>query len=283
MNWWGKVLGGAFGYMLGGPIGALLGAALGHQLDKGINIDFSAAGEHRADESVELAQTAFFTATFSILGHIAKADGRVTKEEIAYAESVMQQMDLDSDQRKTAIWLFREGKKPDFKPDEIIEQFRKQLGRRRNLMRLFMEIQIQAAYEDGILHKSEEQILLSISRALGISEREFRTIEFMIQAAGHFNGQDSSYRHSSRRGSRQQAGRRSSRSELEDAYKVLGVDSSASDNEVKKAYRRLLSQHHPDKLVSRGLPEEMMKIAAEKTHQIKQAYEVIRKTRPALK
>lgn len=278
MNWWGKLLGGTFGFMLGGPIGALLGAALGHQLDKGVQIDYTQREPHRADDSLELAQTAFFTATFSILGHIAKADGRVSKEEIAYAEKIMQRMELNSDQRRTAIWLFREGKKSDFKPDEIITQLKQQLGRRNNLMRMFLEIQIQAAYEDGVMHRTEEQVLLHLSRSLGISEIEFRTIEFMIQASGRFSHQGQQKRQNQHKRTDS-----TTSNTLKDAYQILGVESSATDSDVKKAYRKLLSQHHPDKLVSKGLPEEMMKIAAEKTFKIKEAYDMIKDSRPTLK
>ncbi|OOZ12604.1 co-chaperone DjlA [Solemya velum gill symbiont] len=261
MSWWGKLLGGGFGFMLGGPLGALFGAALGHQLDKGVNINFDERQGASADTSNELAQTAFFTATFSMLGYLAKADGRVSKEEIAYAERVMQNMSLSSEQRQAAIWLFNEGKKPSFHPDEILLQLKQQLGRRRNLMRVFIEIQVQAAFEDGVLHTAEEQVLLNSCRMLGISEMDYRAIVYQ--------------------------GRKQSKTagslQLADAYKILGVEKSATDSEVKKAYRRLLSQHHPDKLVSKGLPEEMMRIATEKTHQIKKAYELVKDNRSSLR
>ncbi len=277
MSWWGKLLGGSFGFMLGGPLGALFGAALGHQLDKGVNLDFEQRPGASADTSNELAQTAFFTATFSMLGYLAKADGRVSKEEIAYAERVMQNMSLSSEQRQAAIWLFNEGKKPGFHPDEILLQLKQQLGRRRNLMRVFIEIQVQAAFEDGVLHTAEEQVLLNSCRMLGISEMDYRAIVYMIEAMGGFEQQHG----------RQGHGRKESRTtgslQLADAYRILGVDQSANDSEVKKAYRRLLSQHHPDKLVSKGLPDEMMRIATEKTHQIKQAYELIKNNRSSLK
>ncbi|OOZ00456.1 co-chaperone DjlA [Solemya velum gill symbiont] len=275
MSWWGKLLGGGFGFMLGGPLGALFGAALGHQLDKGVNINFDERQGASADTSNELAQTAFFTATFSMLGYLAKADGRVSKEEIAYAERVMQNMSLSSEQRQAAIWLFNEGKKPSFHPDEILLQLKQQLGRRRNLMRVFIEIQVQAAFEDGVLHTAEEQVLLNSCRMLGISEMDYRAIVYMIQAMGGFEQQHG------------WQGRKQSKTagslQLADAYKILGVEKSATDSEVKKAYRRLLSQHHPDKLVSKGLPEEMMRIATEKTHQIKKAYELVKDNRSSLR
>lgn len=268
MNWWGKLVGGALGFMLGGPLGAVLGVALGHNFDKGLR-GLPEGGFSTGDFSPgdrERVQTAFFTATFSVMGALAKVDGRVTPEEIRLAETVMAQMDLSADMRKTAIRLFNEGKRRGFPLDDAVRQFRAECGRRTTLLQMFLEIQLQAAYADGSLDKSEDVLLLRICRLLGISEFEYRRLERMIGAqfaAGR-------------------AGRaRSSTGEpsLQQAYDVLGVSASSSDAEVKKAYRRLLSQHHPDKLVSKGLPEEMMKVAAQKTHQIKQAYERVRRER----
>jgi DnaJ like chaperone protein len=271
MSWWGKLLGGAFGFMLGGPLGALLGAVMGHQLDRGMQ-SARLEGPELQPQQRERVQTAFFTATFSVMGHIAKADGQVTRDEIRIAEMLMQQMDLDAQQRKLAMALFRQGKAADFDLQGVLDQFREQLGRQRNLLRIFIEIQVQLALSDGVMHAAEEHLLLQICRRLGIRQAEFRAIVYLVKASGQFAGEQ-----------RQQQESRSSTASpaatLDDAYELLGVDSSAADSEVKKAYRRQLSRHHPDKLVSRGLPEEMMKVATDKTHQIKQAYEMIKKAR----
>ena len=132
---------------------------------------------------------------------------------------------------------------------------------------MFMEIQLQAAYADGQITALEEQLLLDICRKLGIPEMLFRGLERMIQAELHFAGAG---RTGGAKGAPVDTG-----PSLEDAYAILNVSADASDGEVKKAYRRQLSQHHPDKLVAKGLPEEMMKLAATKTHEIRQAYELI--------
>ena len=267
MNWWGKLVGGAFGFMLGGPLGALLGAALGHNLDKGLS---GLQTEEELDPGErERVQTAFFTASFSVMGAVAKADGQVSREEIALAEAVMTEMDLAPDLRKAAIRLFNEGKSDGFPLDEVLEQFRLECHRRQTLMQMFMEIQIQAAYADGQLDGAEESLLLHICDQLGISHFTYRRLEQMIRAERHFRGGEGA-----RRPAEQQKG-----PSLADAYAILNVSSDAGDSEVKKAYRRLLSQHHPDKLVAKGLPEEMMKIATRKTHEIRQAYEQVKKNR----
>jgi len=260
--------------MLGGPLGALLGAAIGHQFDKGIEgFDTFPSLEPGRQQRIQMA---FFTATFSVMGHLAKADGRVTEEEIAIARQIMDRMDLSAEMRETAIRLFREGKSPGFPLDDTLDQFRQEIGRRSSLMRLFLEIQLQAAYADGSLHPSEERILLHICTRLGFSRFEFQALRAFMEAQLRFS--QAQYQHRYQRYGRQHAPGRQQPS-LHDAYAVLGVNPQASEAEIKKAYRRLMSQHHPDKLVAKGLPEEMVKIATEKTQKIREAYEIIQQHR----
>jgi DnaJ like chaperone protein len=259
MNWWGKILGGAFGMMIGGPIGALLGAVLGHNFDKGLSQSEGQSGFGRQ----ERAQTMFYTATFSVMGHVCKADGQVTEDEISLAKQVMQQMDMDSQQRKAAIGLFNEGKKASFPLNDVVKQFRHEIGFRPNLLRMFIEVQIMAAYADGVMHPAERKVLLNICQLLKISQHEFEHLCAMIGGMGGSS----------------QTGRKDGSPSLKQAYAILDINESASKSEIKKAYRRLLSQHHPDKLVAKGLPEEMMKVAADRTHEIRKAYEVIKKAK----
>lgn len=261
MSWLGKVVGGAFGFLMGGPLGAVLGASVGHQFDEGRNgLEFdeqlNVGDQHRV-------QMAFFTATFSVMGHLAKADGKVTVAEINLAKRIMDELVLTDQMRKTAINLFQQGKEPDFPITRVLNQFRKECHHRTDLIRMFLEIQIQAAYADGVLDKTEESILRKICTHLGISRFEYKRIKLQFQAQQRF------YSHHRQK---------TSKSKLDDAYAVLGVSSSATESEIKKAYRQLISQHHPDKLVSKGLPEEMMIIAKEKTQQITKAYDTIRES-----
>jgi len=260
MTWWGKLFGGTFGYLLGGPLGALIGAAIGHRLDARAQ-DFS--DEQQGVFGRERIQMAFFTATFSVMGHLAKADGKVTADEIRLAEQVMLQMQLDARLRKLAQRLFAEGKAADFPLDDVLDQLKKECRHRQVLLRMFLEIQMQAALADGVFHAAERKLLLHVATRIGFSVVEFEQLEAMLRASGYYRG----------------AAEPAPEVRLNAAYEMLNVSVDATDAEVKKAYRRLMSQHHPDKLVSKGLPEEMMKIAAEKTHQIRQAYELIREDR----
>lgn len=267
MSWWGKLLGGAFGFMLGGPLGALLGGALGHQFDKGLK-GMEGIGPGPGDQA--RVQTAFFTASFAVMGHIAKADGRVSRDEITLAEAVMDRMRLSPEMRKTAIRLFHEGKDVDFDLDAVLEQFRRECHRRRHLLQMFLEIQLHAAYADGSIDAAERRILDRIRERLGFSRHAFEHLENLVKAARTFTGAGA--------GGGPGAAP-PSRDRLAEAYKVLDVTEDASDAEVKKAYRRLMNQHHPDKLVAKGLPEEMIEMATEKSQEIRAAYDTVMESR----
>lgn len=260
MSWAGKFVGGAFGFLMGGPLGAIIGASLGHQFDSGLD----GIGEQLKPGDQQRVQMAFFTATFSVMGYIAKADGKVTADEINLTKRIMDELNLTAELRNTAINLFQQGKGADFPLSDVLKQFRRECHRRTHLIRMFLEIQIQAAFADGVLDQTEENVLHSICKYLGISRFEYERIKLQFQAQQGFYGQ-----------SQQQA----SKNTLENAYAVLGVTKSATDAEVKKAYRRLMSQNHPDKLVAKGLPEEMMILAKQKTQKIRKAYEEIRDAR----
>lgn len=267
MSWLGKFLGGAFGFLLGGPLGAILGASVGHHFDVGIAANDR--DERLGSGDQRRVQMAFFTATFSIMGHLAKADGRVSPAEINLAKQVMDNMKLTPNMRETAINLFQQGKSLDFPLEDALTQFRVECHRRTSLMRMFLEIQIQAALADGDLNASEDRLLLNICHHLGIARFEYERIKLQLMAQQRF------YRYST--GGQYQPAR--DHNKLADAYAVLGVRSSASDSDIKQAYRKLISQHHPDKLVAKGLPEEMMTLAKEKTQQIRKAYETITEAR----
>ncbi len=251
MAWWGTFIGGTLGFVFGGPLGAIIGAALGGNFDRGIKM-----GDRIDLGDQERVQAAFFTTTFSVMGHIAKADGQVSNEEITAAKDIMAQMQLSADQRKAAIKFFDQGKAADFPLEAVLHQFKKECHRRRNLIQMFVEIQIATALSDGKIDASEKRILYTIGEILGFSRQE---IEHLFNIA---NNTEASINNSLT---------------LSQAYKIIGVDKGSSEAEVKKAYRRLMSQHHPDKLVAKGLPDEMIALATEKTQEIRKAYELIKK------
>ena len=270
MNWFGKVIGGALGLLLGGPLGAVLGTAVGHHFDRRLLGD-GIPGLSFGPGDQQRVQTAFYTATFSVMGHIAKADGRVSEAEIAVARNIMSRMELSEETRKTAVHLFTEGKRSDFPLDAVLDQFRSECHRRYTLIRVFIEIQLEAALADGALQGPEERLLLQICDRLKFSRFEFHAIRSALEAQLRVAG---NWRQTGNTHYRQQRVVRNEPS-LADAYAALGIKPTAGAAEIKRAYRRMMSQHHPDKLVASGLPEEMVKLANEKTQQIRQAYEII--------
>lgn len=259
MGWWGMLIGAALGYTLGGPLGALLGAALGYSLTSG-RVRAGWVGGH-----TERAQAVFFDTTFSVMGHIAKADGRISEDDIRAARAIMMQMNLSAEQQHAAIELFNRGKQPDFPLDAMLIRFRDECGGHPALLRMFLQIQLHAAFADGVLQPAERVILNRICGVLGIPPIELRRYEEFIRAQQAFGGGEAP---SQPRPDR-----------LAAACQTLGVKPDAGNEEIKHAYRRLMKQYHPDRLVASGLPEEMLKLAQEKAKQINVAYETIKAAR----
>ncbi|MGB5589908.1 MAG: co-chaperone DjlA [Gammaproteobacteria bacterium] len=256
MAWGGKLLGAALGAMLGGPVGAVLGGVLGHQFDRGL-------GEAAARPSPDVQQ-AFFSATFSVMGHIAKADGRVSEDEIRSARTIMHHMRLSPEQVSEAIRLFNDGKRANFPLAEAVSRLQGAGARSHKLDRAFIEIQMQAMLAAGPVHPAARSILWEVASQLGVGRVELAQIEALIRLQNTRAQQP-----------RQPAGG----TRVAESYKVLGVDPASSDREVKTAYRRLMNQHHPDKLRARGMPDSMIPVAEEKTQEIRAAYDAIRETR----
>ncbi|MGF1682005.1 co-chaperone DjlA [Photobacterium minamisatsumaniensis] len=272
MQVWGKILGAFFGFLLGGPFGLLLGLFLGHKFDKARSIvyrrrSFAGFGGNQASSAERQAE--FFHAGFAVMGHVAKAKGHVTEDEIRVASAIMDRMGLHGESRRQAQNAFRDGKEEGFPLEETLSKVRTGCAGRADLLQFFLELQIQAAFADGTLHPSERQLLHVIARYLGFSERQLEQRLHMQEAAfrfqqGGFNQQ----------GGFQQA---PTQDQLADAYEVLGVKETATAQELKRAYRKQMNEHHPDKLAAKGLPPEMMELAKQKTQELQAAYDLIRK------
>ena len=276
MSWLGKILGGAIGFAIGGPIGALVGVALGHNLDRSGRAErgWTDADLLGADDAAdfldspefldprERTQTAFFTATFAVMGHLAKADGLVTRDEIRLASQVMDEMQLSDAHRRLARRLFREGRAADFPVGEVLDQLRRECRYSSHLITMFVEILLHAAFADGELHAQERALLGTICARLRLPAGELDRLEAMVRAEHHAR-----------------SGKPSDALSADDAYAILGVDETCTDAELKRAYRRMMNRHHPDKLVAKGLPEEMMRVATEKTREIKAAYDRLKEVR----
>jgi DnaJ like chaperone protein len=256
MNWTGRIVGALFGYFAADYWGALIGFIVGYGVDR------ARVAQHLGGGAPSTIQNIFFDATFSVMGHVCKVDGRVSPAEIGIAEALITRMSLSPQTRREAIDAFSRGKRADFDLDAILEELGRVSRWRPNLVRVFLEIQIQAAFADGAIDTAEHRVLLHIAERLGLTPQEFARLESLLRG-WYTRGQAT-------------AGKRDT---LADAYEVLGLSKDASDTEIKKAYRRLMNEHHPDKLMAKGLPKEMMKMAEEKTVRIRSAYDTIREAR----
>lgn len=273
MQFIGKILGFMLGYKFGGGFfGGLLGLFIGHWADKKIyelgSVSSSVFGKGLTRQSL------FMQTTFAVLGHIAKAKGRVTEDDIHLARELMTRMRLDSRAQQLAQQAFTAGKESDFPLRQVLKEFRESCGQRKDLLRFFVEVQMQAALQDGTLDTNEQRILMTIAEGLGMSQMQFEQMLAMLAAAQRFRSgyyQQGDYQQQGQYGGYQS----SSAPSLSDAYKVLGVSENDDQNTVKRAYRKLMNEHHPDKLVSKGLPPEMMEVAKEKAQQIQAAYDLI--------
>jgi DnaJ like chaperone protein len=255
----GLVLGNLiFRNWLGGLFGCIAGGWAGAQLEQGLQ---TRAGLGFG-QAARVRQQVIFESIFLTMGHLAKADGRVSDKEIAAARSFMHRQGLRPEEVRVAIELFTRGKRPDFPLGMQMQRLGEACAGQPDLIRAFMEILFEMPLSSGTIHTAERDVLRRVADSLGIGPAEFAAMEGIARARHGFG------RHSGPAAK--------SAADLGQAYKALGIETSATDKEVKTAYRRLMNQHHPDKLVAKGLPESMMEAAKERTREIRAAYEKIR-------
>ncbi|RVT45705.1 co-chaperone DjlA [Rheinheimera sediminis] len=264
---WGKILGALFGMALLKIPGFFIGLLIGHWFDKSYGGIFARQGGFSAfsRDSAE-AQGIFRYNTFAVMGHVAKSNGVVTQSHIQQATVFMEQLGLTATQKQEAQAAFRDGKQADFPLVEQLAEFKSVFRARSDLLLMFLEIQISTAYVDLDLSKAEQKILAQVASALGINQTQFEHMLNRYEAEARFAKSNHS-------------GTAETGHRLTDAYNVLGLSSACSETQLKKAYKKLMAQHHPDKLMSQGLPPELMDVAKQKTQDIQAAYELIRKHR----
>lgn len=270
MFWQGKALGALIGGVTAGPVGALFGTFIGHLFDAQAESGFGGRPDNDEDDAIasQMAsmgvQEAFFRATFQVMGHMAKADGFVSESEIRAARAIMAEFRLSEREVELAIQLFTQGKDKEFPLEATLRQLRRKLSDRPDVSSMFVQIQLQTALWSGSFAPAARQVMARVAASLGVSAYEVVQMEVLLRM---------------QQSSRQPPETHAKVDKVAQAYEVLGVTGDASDAEVTKAYRRLMNQNHPDKLVARGLPESMMKVAEEKTRQVRAAYEVLREAR----
>ena len=274
MRWTGKLVGALLGFVAGlGLVGALIGLVIGHAYDERMGAD--TAGRPAAD--LATVRAVFFRTAFEVMGFVAKADGRVSEQDIAAAREIFRQFHLDTAQSRAAIEHFTAGKQPDFDLDQVLARLMAACRGRHDLLRMFLEVQMRAALLGNGLQGRPRDLLGRIALRIGVSGIEFVHLEALLRLQGYGYGYAQSHYGAAGHGGTHSPPPRADR--LREAYEVLDVKPEASNAEVKRAYRRQMSQNHPDKLLSRGLPESMLELAKEKTQAIQAAYERLREAR----
>jgi len=177
----------------------------------------------------------------------------------------MTRLGLSAEHRKEAIALFKRGAATGFDIDAQLREFSLHCGSHANLRQMLMVFLFNTATADGSISPEEHALLRRVALAAGFSEQQFEQLLRMFTAQDQFSGG--------------RAGATPRPDALAQAYAALGVDAGMSDREVKHAYRKLMSQYHPDKLIAEGVPEDMVRIATERTQEIQNAWELVRKAR----
>ncbi|HEX5338227.1 MAG TPA: co-chaperone DjlA [Gallionella sp.] len=253
-----KLIGVIAGYWLFGFFGAVLGLLAGMFVDR--MRAYGSGGMNPLHNA--LRQTVFLETVFVSMGKLAKADGRVSEAEIAHVEQFMQKLGMTAEHRQQAIALFKQGADPAFDIAPTYTRFMAVCGHTKNLKQMLLVYLIVMALADGHFHPAEEALLADIAARMGFDQAAFRQLLGMVLNQTRFA-----------------AGQADAAETLDDAYKALGVSKDSTDQEIKRAYRKLMSQCHPDKLMGQGVPQDMIAIATEQTKEIQLAYDLIKKSR----
>jgi len=245
MSIWGKVIGGVAGFAIGGPLGAILGAAAGHAVDKAKAAEAAASGFGDADSR----QVAFTTAVIVLCAKMAKVDGQVTPDEIAAFKKIFQ---IPTDEQETVGKLFNEARREATGFEPYAQQIAALFSHQPAVLEEILGALFVIAKADGVVHPNELQFVQQVAQIFGFGPHRFEQLKAIYLGSGE---QDS------------------------DAYEVLGLTRDVADGDIKKTYRKLIRENHPDTLMAQGLPQEFIDLANEKMAKINAAYDRIEKER----
>jgi DnaJ like chaperone protein len=248
MGWIGKIVGGALGLAIGGPLGLVAGVAFGNLFDRSTNIGRTQKAPTYTQ--TQHSQMVYFVATFSMLAKMATVDGRFVPEERRVIEEYMtNKLKLDASSKEAAWRVFNAALSGKGTFEEYAQQFYESFAHEAAHLEIMLDVLVGIAAADGKIDSSEERL---VNKAASI----FRINASLLNAI-----------------------KKRYTNHLDDAYSLLGLTPQATESEIKKAYRRLSIDYHPDSIASKGLPEEFTLFASEKFRSIQEAYEAIKKER----
>lgn len=275
-----------FGHsILGAILGFIVGSFISFKLSGGLIGNLSGFGNLGNISGLKTRrQSLFFETVFTLMGKLAKADGRVSEQEIEHVEQFMQQLNMSAEHRKQAISYFKTGANPAYAIEPLIQAFNAATATSPNLKQMLMIYLIRVALADGQLHTNEADLLKNIAQQLGYSPQFLQQLLAMLRgqdqfSGGYYHSQSQSSQYSGYKEQDTNTHTHSTINALDAAYQALGVSKNDSDAQIKKTYRKLVRQYHPDKLIGQGLPEAMIKEATERSKEIQAAYDLIKKSR----
>lgn len=252
MAWFGKIALGSLGMMFGGPLGAVLGATVGHHL---IDKQQDAAQQRFQQisgapfDDVARQQAAGFVCILSMLAKIAKADGVVTQDELVVVDRFINSLPVPEEEKKFARRVFNEAKNSSHSLEDFAAQFYQMTRAEPTVLCSFLDVLFQVAAADGVLHPAEEKAIRTVQTIFRLPDHQFDSIR-----ARYFKNDDK-------------------------YYQILGCTPQTTDDEIKKSYKKLVKDFHPDTIISKGLPDEFTDFATKRFQEIQEAYEQIRKAR----
>ena len=264
MQYWGKVAGAIAGLATGRPWIALIGLVLGHQFDRGFADKFRKFGSGTSNSQLEQLPDQFVKILFQTVGHIAKADGRVTEEEIRAARGLMHRLGLGPVEVREAMTWFESGKEMSFPLRSTIRDLRVNAARKSESRSLFVRLLLEVALSKPALHQRERVMLWVVCTELDIGRVELAQLEAMLRA---------------QRGFRRSAAGDADARRVAAAYRTLGIEKTQTNAEIKKAYRRLMNRNHPDKIASDNPDAAVIAEAERRTREVRSAYEMLKSRR----
>ena len=250
MGWFGKLTFGTLGLFFGGPLGAIAGAALGHHfIDKKESFVDGPIPKPSQPDYAETAQAAYFISLFSILGKLSKIDGVVSSHEIAVTERFINSLHIADSEKQFAKQVFKEARNSRYTIEDFAIQLYQTTKRQPAILMSFFDLLLQIAAADGTLHPAEETALKRIKDIFQISDHQFDNMK-----AVYFK-------------------------ELDRYYKTLNCTPQSSNEEIKSNYKKLVKDFHPDRIMSKGLPEEFIDFATKRFREIQEAYDTIKQER----
>ena len=256
MSWFGKIIGATIGFFLGGPMGLIAGAVFGHMIDRSASVDGSSYEDAESNRSngyyfrntgYTRSQMVFFVGAFSMLAKLASADGSVSDgARRKINEFMVNDLKLTGQSYQYAQSIFNQALSQNATFENLADQFYENFKSSPQLLTMMIDIFYRVAMVDGRMSANEERLIDYAVRVFHLAQSVHESIR------RNYNVKGSSK-----------------------AYATLGLTESATEAEIKKAYRKLILEYHPDTVAAKGMADEFKEYATKKFRERQEAYETI--------